>query len=96
MKDVQDEEGETQYCLPRQRGNVSMPNLQAIRRTPCHETKARRGGSRVPGVRISRREGCRAHEFLCIKDGISMVTLCGDIAQARLLEEPTQQGWRPL
>ena len=31
-----------------------------------------------------------------IKDRISMVTLCGDIAQARLLEEPTQQGWRPL
>ena len=31
-----------------------------------------------------------------IKDRISMVTLCSDIAQARLLEEPTQQGWRPL
>ena len=31
-----------------------------------------------------------------INDRISMVTLCGDIAQARLLEEPTQQGWRPL
>ena len=34
--------------------------------------------------------------FPYIKDRISMVTLCGDIAQARLLEEPTQQGWRPL
>ena len=35
-------------------------------------------------------------ELKVIKDRISMVTLCGDIAQARLLEEPTQQGWRPL
>ena len=34
--------------------------------------------------------------FVDINDRISMVTLCGDIAQARLLEEPTQQGWRPL
>jgi hypothetical protein len=38
----------------------------------------------------------RAPGISAIKDRISMVTLCGDIAQARLLEEPTQQGWRPL
>ena len=30
------------------------------------------------------------------KDGISMMTLCRDIAQARLLEEAEQPRWRPL
>ena len=30
------------------------------------------------------------------KDRISMLTLCRDIAQARLLEEAAQPRWRPL
>ena len=45
---------------------------------------------------IDGQEGTQIDVSHDIKDRISMVTLCGDIAQARLLEEPTQQGWRPL